>query len=145
MLTIVAWASKRRKATDMEAEKQIFNKQRFPGNDNGIQTGLCSLRDPPPHPAHILCKYLWQYLCSIRQLRDSLFFFFLSFFFKIYWDFNTLSKIVTAFLPKSQCLLTSWLPSPSALILESKKIKFVTISIVSSFMCHEVMGLMPWS
>ena len=52
--------------------------------------------------------------------------------------FNMLSRLVIAFLPRSKCLLISWLQSPSALILEPKKIKSV---IVSPSICHEVMGL----
>ena len=55
--------------------------------------------------------------------------------------FNTLSRLVIAFLPRSKCLLTSWLQSPSAVILEPKKIKSVTVSIVSPSICHKVMGL----
>ena len=55
--------------------------------------------------------------------------------------FNMLSKLAIAFLPRSKCLLISWLQSPSAVILEPKKIKSVTISIVYPFVCHEVMGL----
>ena len=54
--------------------------------------------------------------------------------------FNMLSKLVIAFLSKSKCLLISWLQSPSAVILEPKKIKSVTVSIVSPSFCHEVMG-----
>ncbi|CAI9153765.1 unnamed protein product [Rangifer tarandus platyrhynchus] len=42
--------------------------------------------------------------------------------------FNMLSKFVIAFLPRSKCLLISWLQSPSAAILECKKIKSLTIS-----------------
>ena len=53
---------------------------------------------------------------------------------------NMLSRFVIAFLPRSKCLLICWLQSPSAVILEPKK-KSVTVSIVSSFICHEVMGL----
>ena len=45
--------------------------------------------------------------------------------------FNMLSRFVIAFLPRSKCLLISWLQSPSAVILEPKKIKSVTVSIVS--------------
>ena len=45
-----------------------------------------------------------------------------------------------AFLPRRKCLLISWLHSPSAVILEPKTIKFVTVSIVSPFLCHEVMA-----
>ena len=54
--------------------------------------------------------------------------------------FNMLSRFVIAFLTRSKYLLISWLQSPSAVILEPKKIKFVTVSIVSPSICHEVMG-----
>ena len=54
--------------------------------------------------------------------------------------FNMLSRLVIAFLPRSKCLLISWLQSPSAVILEPKKIKSVTVSIVSPSICHEAMG-----
>ena len=54
--------------------------------------------------------------------------------------FNTLSRFVIAFLPKSKRLLISWLQSLSAVILEPKKIKSVTVAIVSPSICHEVMG-----
>ena len=54
---------------------------------------------------------------------------------------NMLSRFVIAFLPSSKHLLISWLQSPSAVILESKKIKSVPVSIVSPTTCHEVMGL----
>ena len=54
--------------------------------------------------------------------------------------FYILSRLVIAFLPRSKCLLISWLQSPSAVILERKKIKSLTVSIVSPFICHEVMG-----
>ena len=53
---------------------------------------------------------------------------------------NMPSSLVIAFLPRSKCLLISWLQSPSAVILEFKKIKSVTVSIVSLSICHEVMG-----
>ena len=52
-----------------------------------------------------------------------------------------LSRLVIAFLPRSKHLLISWLQSPSAVILESPKIKSFTVSIVSPSICHEVMGL----
>ena len=54
--------------------------------------------------------------------------------------FNTLSRLVIAFLPRIKCLLISWLQSSSAVILEPKKIKSATVSIVSPSICHEVMG-----
>ena len=55
--------------------------------------------------------------------------------------FNMLSRLVIAFFPRSKHLLISWLQSPSAVILEPKKIKSVTVSVVSPSICHEVMGL----
>ena len=54
--------------------------------------------------------------------------------------FNMLSRFVIAFLPRTKCLLIPWLQSPSAVILEPKKIKSVTVSIVSPSICCEVMG-----
>ena len=53
---------------------------------------------------------------------------------------NTLSRFVIAFPPKSKCLLTSWLQSPSTVILEPKKIKSVTASTFSQSIYHEVIG-----
>ena len=53
---------------------------------------------------------------------------------------NMLSRLVITFLPRSKCLLISWLQSLSAVILDSKKIKTATISTVSPSICHEVMG-----
>ena len=54
--------------------------------------------------------------------------------------FNMQSRLVIAFLPRSKHHLISWLQSPSAMILEPKKIKSFTVSIVSLYICHEVMG-----
>ena len=54
--------------------------------------------------------------------------------------FDMLSRLVIVFLPRSKRLLISWLQSPSAVILEPKKIKSVTVFIVSPSICHEVMG-----
>ena len=53
--------------------------------------------------------------------------------------FNTLSRLVIIFLPRSKCLLISWLQSPSAVILEPPKIKSLTVSTVSPSISHEVM------
>ena len=55
--------------------------------------------------------------------------------------FNMLSRFIIAFLPRNKCLLISWLHSLSAVILESKKIKSVTVSTFPPSICHEVMGL----
>ena len=54
--------------------------------------------------------------------------------------FNKLSRLVIAFLPRSNRLLISWLQSPSAVTLEPPKIKSLTGSIVSPSVCHEIMG-----
>ena len=54
--------------------------------------------------------------------------------------FNMLSRLVIAFLPRSKGLLISWLQESSAVNWEPKKIKSVSISIVSPPICHEVMG-----
>ena len=54
--------------------------------------------------------------------------------------FNTLSRCVVAFLPRSKCLLISWLQSPSTVILEPRKIKSVTASPFSPSICHEIVG-----
>ena len=59
--------------------------------------------------------------------------------------FNRVSRLVTAFLPRSKCLLISWMQSQSAVILEPKKIKSVTVSTFPLSICNEVTGPVPWS
>ena len=54
--------------------------------------------------------------------------------------FKMLSRLVITFLPRSKRLLISWLQSPSAVVLEPKELKSVTVSIVSPSICYEVMG-----
>ena len=54
--------------------------------------------------------------------------------------FSKLSRLVITFLPRNKHLLISWQKSPSAVILETKKIKSATLSTVSPSICHEVMG-----
>ena len=54
--------------------------------------------------------------------------------------FNMLSRLVIVFLPRSKCLLISWLQSPFAVILEPNKITSLTASVVSPSIGHEVMG-----
>ena len=73
----------------------------------------------------------WTFVGKVMSL---LFFFFLSLL------FNMLSRFVVAFLRRNKCLLISWLQSLSTVMLEPKKIKSVTVSIVSPSICHEVMG-----
>ena len=70
----------------------------------------------------------WTFVCKLMSLL-----------------FNMLSRLVKTFLPRSKCLLISWLQSPSAVILEPKKIKSATVSTVSPSICHEVLDWMPWS
>ena len=62
----------------------------------------------------------------------------------MYLLFNMLSRFVIAFIPSSKCLLISWYQSPSAVILEPKKIKTLTVSTVSPSICHKVMGPDAW-
>ena len=57
------------------------------------------------------------------------------------WLCNMLSMFVIAFLPRSKCLLSSWQQSPSAVNLEPKKIKSVTVSTFPPSLCHEVKRL----
>ena len=54
--------------------------------------------------------------------------------------FNMLSRLVIDFLPRSKHLIISWLQASSTVILEPKKMKSGTVSIVSPSICHEVMG-----
>ena len=54
--------------------------------------------------------------------------------------FNMLSRLVIAFLPRRKHLLISWLQSPSAVILEPRKIKLATVSMDSSSICHDGTG-----
>ena len=55
--------------------------------------------------------------------------------------FNMLSKLVITLLPRSKSLLISWLQSPSAVVLEPRKIKSATVSSVFPYICYEVKGL----
>ena len=59
--------------------------------------------------------------------------------------FKMLPRLVIAFLPRSKCLLISWLQSPSAVILEPRKIKSVTVSTVSPLFAMKWWDQMPWS
>ena len=59
--------------------------------------------------------------------------------------FNMLSRLVIVFLARSKCLLISWVQSPSAVILEPKKIKSITVSIVYPSICMKWWDQIPWS
>ena len=64
---------------------------------------------------------------------------FIYLFFNIFLLFNMLSRLVIAFLPRSKCLLISWLQSPSSVILEPKKLKLKSVTISPSI-CYQIMG-----
>ena len=70
----------------------------------------------------------------VSKVMSLLFLFFMSLL------FNMLSRLLITILPGSKFLLSSWLQSASAVILETPKIKSATVSIVSPLICHEVMG-----
>ena len=71
------------------------------------------------HPYITAGKTLWTFVGKVISLL-----------------FNTLSRFVIAFLPRSECVLIAWLQSPFAVILQPKKIKSFTVSIVSPSICH---------
>ena len=91
----------------------------------GTQFSLCMVQLSYPHMiiGKTIALTIWTFVIKIMSLL-----------------FNMLSRLVIVFLPRSKCLLISWVWSPSAIIMEPKKIKSVTVSIVSPSICHEVMG-----
>ena len=102
---------------------------------------------PTPQIKHINSLVL-NFLCGLSSMHDywkNLSYWFIqtmgTFVHKVIsLVFVMLSRLVIAFLPRSKRLVISWLQSPSAVILEPKKIKSVTVSIVSPSICNEVMG-----
>ena len=91
---------------------------------------LSFLYSPPPTSIHDCWKnHSFDYKTSVSKVMSLL--------------FNMLSRLFIAFLPRSKCLLISRWHSASAVTLKLKKIKSVTVSIVSPSICHEVMGQMP--
>ena len=92
------------------------------GNGNPLQ---CSCLENPRDGGA-----WWAAICGVAQSRTQL-----------KRLSSSSSRLVIAFLPRSKCLLISWLQSPSAVLLEPPQIKSVTVSIVSPSICHEVMGL----
>ena len=100
------------------------------GGDSGLPViFLRHLRTAPQlsHPYIILEKKIaltiWTFVCKVISVL-----------------FNMLSRLVIAFIPRSKCLLISWLQSPSIVILEIKNINTVTASSFYPSICHEVMG-----
>ena len=84
-------------------------------------------------------------LTSIRDFWENHSLTILTFVSKVmFLLFNTLSRLVIAFLPRSKCLLISWLQSPSAVILEPNKIKSVTVSIFPHLFAMKLWDQMPW-
>ena len=102
---------------------RVFSSTRFEGINSLVLSLLC---DPTLKSIYDYWKnhsFDYMDLCEVMPLL-----------------FNMLSRFIMAFLPGSKCLLISWLQSSSAVILEPKKIKFVTVSTVSPSICCEVMG-----
>ena len=89
--------------------------------------GLSLLYDPTLTSVHTTGKTIALTICTFVGKVTSLL-------------FNMLSRFVTAFLPRSKHLLILWQQSPSTVISEPRKIKSVTVSIVTPSICHEVMG-----
>ena len=89
-----------------------------------VQTSLWSNSHPDLTIGKTIALIIWTFAGKVMSLL-----------------FNMLSSFVIAFLLRSKHLSISWLQSPSSVILEPKKIKSVTVSIVSPFICHEVIGL----
>ena len=94
-------------------------------------TYLLNISYVPSTKSNVLCVHclirppsLWSFVGRVMSLL-----------------FNTLSRFVIAFLPRSDCLLISWLQSPSTVILEPEKRKSVTTSTFPPSICHAVMGL----
>ena len=82
----------------------------------------------------LMNSHFYRHSCSVIEICG-----FLVVFIHLFIYIYMLSRLVIAFLPRSKCLLISWLQSPSAVFLESKKIKSVTVSIVSPSVYHKVM------
>ena len=88
------------------------------------------------HTAKTIALTIWTFVGKVMSLLLIFIYLF------IFWSqlFNTLSRLVITFLPRSKRLLISWLQSPSAMILEPPEMKSVTVSIVFPSIWHEVMG-----
>ena len=97
------------------------------GNGNPLQ---CSCLESPGDGGA-----WWAAIYGVAQSRTRL----------KWFSSSSSSRLVITFLPRSKCLVISWLQSPSAVILEPRKIKPATVSIVSPSICHEVMGPDAWS
>jgi len=88
------------------------------------------------HSALFMVQLLYPYVTTGKTIALTRW----TFFSKIMsLFFNMLFRFVFAFLPRSKSLLISWLQSASAVILEPKKVKSLTVFIVSPSICHEVM------
>ena len=96
----------------------------------GINSSKFSLHGPTLTSTHDYWKnHSFDYMDLCQQSNVSV--------------FNMLSRLVTAFLPRSKCLLITWLQSPFTAMLELKKIKSLTACIVSLRIYYDVMGPIP--
>ena len=106
---------------------------RSPGEGNSYPLQYSGLENSMDCTKHGVAKS-WTWLSDFHLTRPT----FVSKVMSLI--FNMLSRLAIAFTSRCKRLLISWLQSPSALILEPKKIKPVTVSFVSPSICHEVMG-----
>ena len=90
-------------------------------------------------PAFLMVQFSHPYMTTTRKTVPLTIWIFIGKVMSLL--FNMLSSFIIAFLPRSKSLLISWPQSPSAVILEPKKIESVTVSIVSTSICHYVIGL----
>ena len=85
------------------------------------------------HSAFLIVQFSHPYMTTGKTIASTIWIFVSK---AISLLFNMLSRLVIAFLPRSKHLLISWLQSPFTVILEPKKVKSVTVSIVSTSICH---------
>ena len=90
------------------------------------------------HSAFFMVQLSYPYMTTGKTITLTIWIFVGNVIFLL---FNILSRFVIAFLPRSKHLLISWLQSPSAVILEAKKIKSVTAFTFSPSICLDLMGL----
>ena len=89
------------------------------------------------HPVFFMVQLLHPYMTTGKTIVLTRWTFVVKVMFLLFY---MLSRLVIAFLLRDKHLWISWLQSPSAVILEPRKIKSLTVSIVSPSICHEVMG-----
>ena len=118
-LGLTGWISLQSKGLSSVFSNTTVQKHQF----SGTQPEIVQLSYPYMTTGKTIALTKWTFVSKVMSLV-----------------FNVLSRLVITFLPRSKRLLISWLQSPSAVILEPKKIKSLTVSFVSPSICHEVVG-----